>query len=161
MMCLFNAFEKNVKTNEEYAKILQKRMYIFYWVIAAGLITAAIAVCNELFWHLGENSWLDGVYTGVGFGMICVSIIKIITYKRVLKNDMLLKEERLKVQDERNQIIAARAMQSATIVLFILSYAALLIAGFFSRTIFYCFWWVLIVYCFSYIIFRKYYSNKI
>ncbi len=161
MICLFSTFEKNVKTNEEYAKIVQKKIHIFYGVIAVGVITAAIALCNELFWYIGENSWLDGVYTGVGFGLICVSIIKIIKFKRVLKSDTLLKEERLKVQDERNQIIAAKAMQSAAVVLFILSYAALLVAGFFSRTIFYCFWWVVIVYCFSYIVFRKYYSNKI
>ncbi|NLL75824.1 MAG: hypothetical protein GX235_01040 [Clostridiales bacterium] len=161
MICLFNEFGKKVKSNEEFALILQKRIRIFYWLITAGGITAAIALCNELFWHIGENSWLNGVYTGVGSGLIFAAIISIIKNKKVLKDEALLKEERLRTQDERNRTISAKAMQSATFALFILSYIALLIGGFFSRTIFYCFWWIVIIFTFSYLIFRKYYSYKI
>ncbi|WMC94375.1 hypothetical protein [Kineothrix sp. MB12-C1] len=161
MICLLNLSDKNVKTNEEFSKVLKKRIRIFYWLIALGAITLSVALCNEFFWRIGENSWLDGLYTGLGTGIIIIAVKKIMNYKKVLKDEGLLKKERLKTQDERNQIIAGKAMQSATFTVLLLSYAVLLIAGFFSRTIFYCFWWVVTIYCLAYLIFNKYYNRKI
>lgn len=44
MKCLFNAAIKNVKTNEEYAKVLQKRIPIFI----LGIIVIVI-ICSGTF----------------------------------------------------------------------------------------------------------------
>lgn len=161
MICLFNTFDANAKTNEEFIKVLKKRICIFYWLIALGIITLSIALFNEFFWHIGNSSWLNGLYTGFGTGSIIIAIKKIVSYKKIMKNESLLKQERLKTQDERNQIIAGKSMQSATFTVLLLSYIVLLIAGFFSRTIFYCFWWVVIIYCLAYFIFNKYYHKKL
>ena len=160
MMCLFNFVGTTVKTNEEFRKVLEKKIKIFIVVMIIGIITAGIAILNEVFGIIVTDSWLSGVYAGLGTGLIAASIVQIIRFKKILKDENLIKEERLRTQDERNQMISIKAMRAAIITVLFLSYAVLLVAAFYSRVIFFCFWWVVMVFLLSYLIFTRYYNTK-
>lgn len=170
MMCLFNS-TKNAKTNEEYAKVLQKRIPYLILIIVLGILTASIAICNEIWGFMGNiltidshshnMSLMNGVYTGLGAALTFMSIGFIIRTKKIMKNESLLKEERLKTQDERNQMIAAKAVQSAAATMLVCSYLFMLIAGFYSRIVFFCFWGIVAVFLVSYHLFKIYYNRKL
>lgn len=160
MNCLFHFAGTNIKTNEEYRKVLEKRIKIFIMVSIIGFLTMGIAILNEIFVIIVADSWLSGVYAGLGCGLIAASTIQIIRCKKILKDEELIKEERLRTQDERNQMISVRAMRAAILTVLLLSYVVLLTAAFYSRVIFFCFWWVVMVFMLSYIIFSKYYNKK-
>lgn len=169
MMCLFNASAKNAKTNEEYSKIIEKRIPYFILIIILGILTASIAICNEI-WGFMSNillnnnnnmSLMDGFYTGIGTFLTVIATISIIRYKKILKSDSSLKKERLKVQDERNQMIVTKAAQSATFTVIICSFFIMLIVGFYNRTVFFCFWGIVVLFFISYRFFNSYYNRKL
>lgn len=161
MMCLFQMSETNIKSNEDFRKVLEKRIKIFVFILIIGIITGGVAVGASLMGYTdATNDWLVGLYSGIGSGLIAISIIKIIRFKQIMKDENRLKQERLKNYDERNRQIAAKAIQTATIVVLIISYIVMLIAAFFDRTIFYCFWWIVILFTFCYTVFFNYFNKK-
>lgn len=159
-MILFDGLPKNVKTNEEYLNYLKKGMKTSVLVIIVGIITIAIAILNEVFGFIKDKTLINGFYTGLGTSIVIGSIIGMLKSKKVMKNETLLKEERLKKQDERNQMIADKALKAATATILFISYAALLVAGFYSMEVFFCFWFVAIIFGFSYQFFVMYYNRK-
>lgn len=161
MMCLFQATETSVTTNEEFRKVLEKKIRIFILLILIGIITSGIAIGAKcLSYENASNDWLITFYSGIGFGLIFASIIKIMRFKQIMANEDLLKKERLKNYDERNRQIAAKAMQTATIIVMIFSYIAMLIGAFYNRVVFYCFWWIVILFTLCYAILFKYFNRK-
>lgn len=161
MICLLNIAEKPVKTNEEYCNMLNKQNKIFLWVIPLGLLTAGLAIINEIFHLLGNNSWFNGVCTGVGAGVVFVGLFKVLRNRKVMKDEDRLKEERLKMQDERNRMIAGKAVQSTMLVVLAFSYVIMIIAGFLNRAVFITFWFMIILFFVSYQIFVKFYNKRL
>lgn len=169
MICLFNASAKKATTNEEYSIIIQKRIPYLILIIVIGILTAAIATGNEI-WGFISNIFfidnnnmalMDGFYTGLGTALAVMAGLIIIRYKKILKDESLMKKERLKVQDERNQLIAAKAVQSATFTVIICSYFIMLIVGFYSRIVLLCFWGVVMIFFVSYCLSVRYYKKKL
>ncbi len=159
-MILFDSLPKNVKTNEDYLNHLKKDMKTTVIAIIIGIVTITIAILNEVFGFVEDNSLVNGLYAGLGTGIVIISIIGMLRSKKVMKNETLLKEERLKKQDERNQLIAGKALKAATATILLISYAAVLIAGFYSKVVFFCFWFIAVVFGISYQCFIKYYNKK-
>lgn len=162
MMCLFDSLSTNATTNEEYRAVLDKRIRLLVVMLFLGILTIGFIVINELIGFLPTNdSWLLGVYSGIGAGLIGVSVVKIIQMKRISNDEELLKKERLKNMDERNRLIAGKAVQTAAITVVIISYVVMLVSAFYSKLIFYCFWWIAIIFLLSYLLFYKIYQKKL
>lgn len=161
MSFLFKTLPKTVKTNEEYAHILKKGIKTSVFLIIIGMISAVIAISNEIFGFIENKSLMNGFYTGVGISIMVGGIISIWKTKSIIKDEQLLKKERLKVQDERNQMIAHKALQAATSIILMISYVAVFIVGFYSKIAFFCFWSVAVVFGLSYKGFKFYYNKKI
>ena len=63
------------KTNEEYKKILKKRMRIMVAIVIIGIITAAVGFGAEFYLKTSINEHMLGVYSGVGTGLSVSGII--------------------------------------------------------------------------------------
>lgn len=161
MTCIFDSLSTTANTNEEYRAVVEKRIRFFGLLILAGILTGAAAIINEYFTLFPADSWINGLYSGIGTGFVVAGLIKIMQLKKLLKDDSRLKEARLNSQDERNQLIAAKSIQAAADFVLIISYAAMIITSFYSRIVFYCFWFVAMLFMFSYLFFTKYYSRKL
>jgi hypothetical protein len=159
MICLFeNA--SNIKTNDDFRKVIKRKNKIMLLLIIIGGITILAAGLAALTGLLDSDSYLCGLYFGLGTGLILAGIMKLLQHKKILYNEELLKRERLKYTDERNQAIAGKAVQTSLFILLFLVYMGMLIGVFYSRTIFYCYWSVIIAFLLLYSICTKYYTHK-
>ena len=158
---LLKAIICNATTDKDYKKVLKKRMYLFYIMMALGTITLAISFIfsNGKYDYLPD--FLSGFYTGIGAALITIGLIFIIKIKNILKDEKKLKEKRLEEQDERNQMITQKAIYSAAIILNILAYIGLMIAGIFNLVVFWTLWIVLVVFLATFVILQVYYSKKL
>lgn len=161
MIGLLNIAEKTVKTNEEYCSMLNKQNKIFLLVIPLGLLTAGLAIINQIFHLLGDNSWFNGVFTGVGAGIAFVGLYKVLQNRNIMKDEDRLKEERLKMQDEHNQMIAGKAIQSTMLVVLAFSYVIMIISGFLNRVVFITFRFIIILFFISYQLFVRFYNKRL
>lgn len=160
MMLLFDETGLKIKTNEEFRRIVEKKKKIMGMFCLLGAITVladAIAATAGL---LESDSYLCGLFLGLGCGLIGAGLLKLLQLKKISSNEELLKKERLKYTDERNRAITSKAILMTTLVILLLSYLAMLIGAFYSRTVFYCFWFVLIGFFFLYAIFFRHYNRK-
>ena len=88
------------------------------------------------FWgKMKVDDYMQGVYCGIGVGLICSGIVFLIRNKRLMKDEEKLKEARLQVTDERNIEIGSRALRMAAFVLLIVMYFAFLFGGLYDPMI--------------------------
>lgn len=159
MNCLLTTW-KVAKTNEEYKEIIKARIKIFIILIILGMLTLVLALANRVTDVIKLSDYMDGIYSGMGTGLIFASVILMVKNLRLLKNEEALKKSRLENTDERNIMIAQRASRSATMVVLIISYVGMLIMGAFNEVILYCFMVVVMVFICSYTLFNLYYRKK-
>lgn len=157
MICLSNG---NIKVNQDYKDVIKRKRRVMLVIMIFGVLTTLVAVGNELLNIVPVIERITNLYAGIGVGLISVSIVFMVKYKKLIKNETALKEERLKNLDERNILISRMAAKSAAMVLIFCSYIAMLIGGLFSKVVFYCFWWVVMVFLIAYVFFSLYYRNK-
>lgn len=160
MMFLFNENGSKMKTNEEYRKIVEKKKKIMGLLSLLGAITVLADTTAATAGLLDSDSYLCGLFLGLGCGLIAAGLIAIIRLRKISSNEELLKKERLKYTDERNYAIASKAIRMANLTILLVSYLAMFIGAFFSQTVFYCFWFIIIGFFFLYIIFFRYYNRK-
>jgi tellurite resistance protein TehA-like permease len=158
---LLKAIISNATTDKDYKKVLKKRIYLFYIMMALGTITLALSIIFSTGSHAYLSAFLSGVYSGVGSALIALSVIFIIKTRKILKDEIKLKQKRLEEQDERNQMITQKAIYSAAIILNILVYIGLMIAGIFNLVVFWTLWIVLVVFMLTFIILQVYYRKKL
>lgn len=160
MICIFGITDSKIKTNDDYRKIIKKKIRAMQILFLVGIFTILANIAGSLTGLINLDSFLSGLCLGMGCGLITAAIIKIIQYRKILGNEERLKEERLKYTDERNLAITAKAVHSATFSVIILSYVAMLVGACFNRIIFFCFWLIIMAFMLIYFIFLKYYSRK-
>lgn len=131
--CLF-AITK-AQNNEEYRKKLKTQNQYMWVILLVGLITAAAAFCMEFLTEVPLDDFMLGVYSGVGVGLVAVSLVFQVRNRRLLKDEEKLKEARLQFTDERNVELASRSIRIATVALIAAIYAVFLIGGFFYPVI--------------------------
>jgi uncharacterized membrane protein len=158
---LLKAIISNATTDKDYKNVLKKRMYLFYIMMALGTLAIALSIIFSTGNHAYLSDFLSGAYTGVGSALITLSVIFIIKTRKILKDERQLKQKRLEEQDERNQMITQKSIYSAAIILNILAYIGLMVAGIFSLVVFWTLWIVLIVFMVTFILLHIYYSKKL
>lgn len=116
-------------TNEEYKKILKKRMNKYLLLSLLGLLTIAALTFNTYFLKNTMNDHLHSFYLGLGCGLVLGGVGLWFKTRHTLSDDKLLKESRIKNTDERIQEISSIAMRMATIALLVTTYIVCLIGG--------------------------------
>lgn len=151
MKCLFT-IGMTAKNNEEYKAIIKRRMRYKVCILILGLLTMGFAIAAACGAITMLSEYMNGVYTGIGSGCIAVSIIMLIRDYKLLHDEEKLKQDRLKNTDERNVMIYNKAMQYAGSITLICAYIVMLIAGMYSEVIFHCFYAVVAVFMFVYLL---------
>jgi hypothetical protein len=149
-----------VKTNEEYKKVIRKRMKSMIAISIIGIITATVGFGSEFYFKIAINEQMLGVYSGMGTGLFVAGIILWIKNKLLLNNDEKLKESRLSNTDERIQEIGNKAFRVATYALLVALYAAALIGGLLYPVLVKCLLLLVCTFLLTYVIAFKYYNKK-
>jgi hypothetical protein len=148
------------RTNEEYKQVVKIRIYRFIGIGLIGAITLATALLAEFYWKLEVKEEMLGVYTGVGFGLLAVAIIKSIQNVLMLKDEEKLKASRINNGDERIKEISNRAFRTASIVMLIALYAIALIGGLFYPELVRLLLLIVSIFVFAYIVSYNIYNKR-
>ena len=116
-------------TNEEYKKVLQKRMNMYLLLGVLGILTIAALSLSRYIFKNPTDGHIHSYYAGIGAGLMTAGLLLWIKNKRIINNEDLLKEARIKNTDERIQEISATAMRMATVILLVATYSICLIGG--------------------------------
>ncbi|MBP7349347.1 MAG: hypothetical protein KA965_11765 [Butyrivibrio sp.] len=127
-MCLLSG-KGDYTTNEGYRKTVKRKIAVMSLIIILGLVSiAAIELCKHIF-NIPITDYTEGLYLGIGTGLVACGTILIIKRKRILADEEKLKKARIAESDERNLAIANASWKTATIALLFAVYAEFLIAG--------------------------------
>lgn len=147
-------------SDEEYAGIIRRRVKWMCLLIAVSAAVLGISIGNE-FWHFADvDSFIDGVYSGLGAGFLLVGIIQIRACRKRLADPRRLHRDRIESYDERTIDITKKAAVTAFVIFSFVLFAAMLTVGYFNRTVFWCCWAAFVLYMvvFSAVVF--YYKRK-
>ena len=127
-MCLLSG-KGDYATNEGYRKTVKRKIKVMSLIIVLGLVSiAAVEIC-KYFFNIPINDYTEGLYLGIGTGLVACGTILIVKRKRLLADEEKLKKARIAESDERNLAIANASWKTATIALLFAVYAEFLIAG--------------------------------
>lgn len=152
--------QKTVKTDEEYKAVLKGRQKILIFMGIIGAITLGLGAYLGYDAEGKQASFLCGVYSGIGAALLAVAVVRCLKIRRLLRDARKIREARLAAQDERTAALTQRALSMAGLVAVGFAYVGLLIAGFFSMTVFWTLWVLIIVYFVSMIFLCLYYNKK-
>lgn len=158
MRCLLSRL--TAKNNEEYKEIIKFRMNISLLMILIGIITITVTLFVGIRWFTGENKHMIAAYTGAGSGLMFASIVLWIKNKKLLTNDIKLKETRLSDTDERLQAINNKAFRMASIVLLVALYLVGFIGGLFYPILFKVLIGIVFIFLITYVLAYKIYEKK-
>lgn len=158
MRCIL--FPTKAATNEEYKKVIKKRMRYMIALIVVGIITAGVGFVAEFYWKVKINQHMLGVYTGVGTGLFAGGVVLWIKNKMLLNNEEKLKESRLSDTDERMQEIENKAFRIASYVMIVVLYGFGLIGGLYYPVFIRVLVFVMAAFLLAYTAAHKYYNSK-
>lgn len=147
------------KTNEEYREVVKRRMRINLLMALAGFLTVAAAAAFKQLVK-GLNDYMDGIYVGIGSGLLFASIVLWLKNRAILKDEGKLKESRLINSDERLKEISNKAFRTASFILIIVLYAVALVGGVFYPVLVEILSLLVSVFVLAYIIAYRYYNTR-
>lgn len=139
-------------TDEKYRVYIQKRQKLWIGLALMGLLTLGVGILCGMNVMGDQTSFLSGLYSGVGGGMLAVAIGRAMKDRKLLKNSRVLHSERLKAQDERLIAVGEKSQSMSGLIAFGFAYVGLLVSGFFNMTVFWTLWVVVIAYAIIYVI---------
>lgn len=83
MICLFEMTASNIKTNEDYRKIIKKKSNIMKILILLGTVTILVTWLAIMTGGLDSDSFLCGLYFGLGCGLVFAGIIMILKLRKI------------------------------------------------------------------------------
>lgn len=160
-MLIRTLWNTTAKTDEEYRGILKGRIRLWILLGLVGMITLMVGIISGLGAVGHQSSFLSGLYTGIGFAFLAISIARIIRTKKILKDDSKIRQMRLKAQDERTILISQKALSMAAVVLLVAMYIGMLVMGFINLTVFWILWSMIMCFMAAYLLARVYYEKKL
>lgn len=148
------------RNNDEYRKVVKRRMLTMTILIIVGIATAVTAYVA---FHHGVSAISDhtlGIYSGAGTGMAAAGAFFLIRDFLLLKNEAKLKQQRLEESDERLARIRDLALKPAIFVLLIVLFASCLIGSIFYPVLIYILLITVWAFLIVYFIATRYYSRK-
>lgn len=148
-------------SDEEYAGIISKKIKGLYGLLAFGAVLLVLSVLNEcLGFFPAADSFSDGVYAGVGAGLCVAAIVFLVRHKKLLKDAKALHARRIEEYDERKIEITRKVAVTTFAIFSVILFAAAMIAGFFSRTVFYCCYLGILLLALIFITVTLYYNKR-
>lgn len=135
-------------------------MRIMVAIIFIGIITSAAGFSAKFYFHVTINEHMQGVYSGVGVGLIVCGLILLIRSRLLLNNEEKLKISRLNNTDERIQKISDKAFRIAAYVMIVVLYATALIGGLFYPVLVEVLLFIVCTFLLAYILAFRYYNSK-
>lgn len=117
------------KSDKEYVAFLKSRIVIYIVLGLLGLASIAASMVLSYFYEEKIHDFTEGFFMGVGGGLIAASIVFILRFRKLLKDDELRRKARIAINDERNIQINTEAMKVASFAAFIGIYIAIFIAA--------------------------------
>lgn len=147
-------------SDEEYAVIIRRRIKWMYLLAAVAAAALGVSMSNEFLHFADVDSFIDGLYSGLGAGFLLVGIVQIRTCRKRLGDPRRLHRDRIENYDERTIDITRKAAVTAFVIFSFILFAAMLTVGYFNRTVFWCCWGAFVLYMvvFSAVVF--YYRRK-
>ncbi len=148
------------KNNEEYRKVLKKRLLSVGIMITGGLVAAVLGFV--ILWKelLGIPEHQAGVLCGFGIGLIIGSVSLFIRIKTTLASEEKIKESRLRETDERELAVNSKALRMTAYIILVCLYLCMLIGGLFEPMITYICCLLIGIFLISYTVLKKYYQRK-
>lgn len=149
------------KNNEDYRKVLKKRLIRVRLLCLAGVL---IVLSAAVLFHtvLAEmDDYHQGVTYGMGMGLILGSIKAMLHIHRTLASEERMKEQRLKETDEREVEISNIALRQTAKLLLAVLYLSMVFGALVSEELLNLCCLLIGIFLLSYIGFRKYYENKV
>lgn len=156
-----NLFQQGAKTDEEYRGKLKNRIKINAALSLLGLITIVVGI---FYMSRGEDmrsGFLCGLFVGTGLAIVFYGLKEVLKIRKLLKSEKRLREERLKVNDERNKMIGEKSLSWAGVVTMVLCYFGILISGFFDMVVFWTIWTIVMSYSILAVILKRYLDKKL
>lgn len=150
----------NVNTDEGFRKLTKRRLVVSIMLVIAGIL---ILVINEYTRHAGVTKvpeFYQGIFSGMGSGLIGAGIIQIIRFWRLLKDDAKLKAARITETDERLNAINDKALKAAIVVMIIAMYVVLIAGIFVDMQVTTVMSGLLILFLFAFIVANAIYSKR-
>lgn len=129
IFCIFGNNE-DYTTNEAYKKIVMKRIFIAGLFMVLGLATLVADLVAQYQFDIEMNDFMKGFFLGLGVGLFLGGGVILIKQIITLKSEEKLKKARIEESDERNRNITDKAIRTATFVLIVAMYIAMIVAGF-------------------------------
>ncbi len=148
------------RTNEEYKKVVKVRMNRFLGLGAIGAVTLTLGLLAEFYWRLDVREEMLGVYTGMGTGLVLVSVILWVKNRVLLASEEKLKESRINNSDERIKEISDQAFRTAAVVMLGVMYLISLIGGLFYPVLVQVLLAVVSIFALTYLISYHIYNKK-
>lgn len=148
------------KNNEEYRKVVKRRMYMMAGLVFIGIAATVIA---SVAFRNGSSAISDhtlDIYSGAGFGMAASGLFFLIRDFFLLRNEAKLKADRLENTDERLTMIRDKALKPALIALLVVLYGGCFIGIIFYPALIYVLVVTVWVFLIVYLIATRYYSRK-
>ncbi len=151
--------KSNARTNEEFRTALKRQRIIMLLLALLGAATIAGAYAVDLFRITLPAGSSHYFLYGLGCGLIFGALLRILMIFRILKSEELLKQERLKVTDEREQEINNRALRMTAVIIALTLYLLVIFCVFAEITALDLITYLLAFVLLCYIICRKIYEK--
>jgi hypothetical protein len=158
---LIQTLNNGAKNDEEYKIKIMKSMKKNIFLSVVGVVTIVIAILMATKTQETAGSFLSGVFVGTGAVVLVFCLKQVQKSKKILADEKLLHTERLKASDERNQMIMEKTMYWSGTLVMGACYAIMLLAGFFNMAVFWTLWSVILAYCVTTVVVKKYYEKKL
>lgn len=131
-------FANRAESLEDYRKTLKVSVRVFLGLAALGLVTLAVTllVMNGQVAEEHDTAYLQGVWCGIGSGLIAAGVILVLRTRRLLGDEAALRKAMLEAKDERNLAINQKAVAAAAGIGLVILYLVMLVVSFFDRTLF-------------------------
>ncbi|WP_291630420.1 hypothetical protein [Clostridium sp.] len=149
------------KTNEEYKKVIKRRIILFIGIIVLGLTTLIVTFFGDKYLSLKISENMISTYSGFGTGLTVVGVVLLIKNILILKNEEKIRKARISNTDERIKAISLRASRFALAVMLVSMYLVALICGLWYPILTQVLFGIISVFLLSYLIAYIIISKKI
>lgn len=145
---------------EEFRKTLTNQIKGFIVLEFLGAFTCLLCLVAEFTSLFRVSEYISGFLLGFGLALIAISTAMIIRKRKILKDEALLKKERLKYTDERNVLISTHATGVATLILLFTLYICFIICIFLYRKVAILLAIPLLIFVLSFLLASHYFNKR-